>query len=351
MRTKQIGLAIAVLHGVMVLAISSQTNAENAQRKRLLKDYHAMEGEIVFYGKVVDQYGNSVEGASVEVSVPTVKKSGAMWYAKKTLLTDKKGGFEVSGKTYGVSKLVGQYLYVKRITKDGYAGDWVRGTNRTFSFSTSNAKRFVPDVSKPVVYVLRKKGKVSFLFEEVDLRFHVRVTESGKAIGYDFIRRRRIRDVEDPSDEDAALVCDIQVKATFDTKAATWAVVLSPGTDNGGIIISDQLLYEAPEIGYKPEYTFTPEDRKPVKAKYVYLKSRKPAIYTRLVIKGINANKTFFRLICESVTNPYGDRNLEQATDLPYAVTRQLTDEARAAFRKNKRPSKPDLAKLVREEK
>jgi len=49
------------------------------------------------------------------------------------------------------------------------------------------------------------------------------------------------------------------------------------------------------------------------------------------------------------VTNPYGDRNLEQATDLPYEVTKQLTDEVKAAFRQNKRPVKPDLPKLIEE--
>ncbi|MFH0778401.1 MAG: hypothetical protein V2A71_07190, partial [Candidatus Eisenbacteria bacterium] len=57
------------------------------------------------------------------------------------------------------------------------------------------------------------------------------------------------------------------------------------------------------------------------------------------------------RLRGKAVTNPYGDRNLEQATDLPYEVTKQLTDEAKTSFRQNKRPSKPDLPKLVKEAK
>ena len=87
------------------------------------------------------------------------------------------------------------------------------------------------------------------------------------------------------------------------------------------------------------------------KAKYVYLKTRAPAIYTRYEIEHVNANKEFFRLTGKSVTNPYGDRNLEQATALPYEVTKQLADEAKTAFRQNKRPTKPDLPKLVKEAK
>lgn len=202
-----------------------------------------------------------------------------------------------------------------------------------------------------MVTVLRKKGETAFLLREGTLNFQILETQSGKVIGYDFVQRGPIRNVANPAGDDAARVCDFQVKATFNTNDATWAVVLSPGNTNGGIIVSEQLLYEAPDSGYQPEYAFTPEDRKPVKAKYVYLKSRDPAIFTRLEIEHINANKDFFRLSGKSVTNPYGDRNLEQATDLPYEVTKQLSDDAKAAFRQNKRPTKPDLPKLVKEAK
>ncbi len=199
--------------------------------------------------------------------------------------------------------------------------------------------------------MLRKKGEEAVLLEEPVIKFQIPGPYSGKAIGYDFIQSGRIRDVANPAGDDAARVCDLQVKATFKTNDATWTVVLSPGNTNGGIIASDQLLYEAPETGYQPEYLFTPEDRKPVREKYVYLKSRNPAIYTRYEIEYVNANNDFFRLSGKSVTNPYGDRNLEQATDLPWSITKQLTDEVRAAFRQNTRPVKPDLAQLLGEEK
>jgi hypothetical protein len=44
-----------------------------------------------------------------------------------------------------------------------------------------------------------------------------------------------------------------------------------------------------------------------------------------------------------------GDRNLVRASDLPFEVSQSMTNEAKAAFRENKRPSPPDLPKLVKE--
>jgi hypothetical protein len=214
--------------------------------------------------------------------------------------------------------------------------------------------RFQPDPQHPVVYQLRKKIlPPAFLFQEVDLNLELRTAASGWTLGYDFISRHRLDNIKERVfNYYQPVFPDLTLKATFNTNAATWTVVLTPGNTNGGIIASDQLLYEAPETGYQSEYVFTPEDHpKPVKLPHIYLKSREPAIFTRIDIKSIHANKEFFRLSGESVTNPYGERNLEQATDLPWAVTKQLTDEVKAAFRADKRPAPPDLSKLIKEAK
>ena len=86
-------------------------------------------------------------------------------------------------------------------------------------------------------------------------------------------------------------------------------------------------------------------------AKYIYLKSRNPPIFTRIEIEQVNANKSFFRFSGKSVTNPYGDRNLEEAVDVPYEVARYLADEVKSAFSQNKRPTKPNLSMLIKEAK
>lgn len=346
-------LSICVLCAGVAL---SRAGEEDVQRRKLFDDYRAMEGDVTFFGKVVDQYAASVEGAIIKVSVPTPGHwlKPIMISREKTLTTDKDGLFEVSRKTYGVAQLKGCYLNIQSIVREGYEAqwnEWVNDKRTSFSYSATDAKRFVPDPSNPIVYTMRKKGAVAFLLQEIKIGFQVEMNQSGKSVGYDLIRHHRIKDTHKPVYNGELVFPDLQLKATLNTNDATWAVVLSPGDTNGGIIVSEQLLYEAPDNGYQPEYVFTPEDRKPLKAKYVYLKSRDPAIFTRLEIEHINANKEFFRLSGKSVTNPYGDRNLEQTTDIPYEVTKQLTDAAKVAFRQNKRPAKPDLPKLVKEAK
>ena len=335
----------------MFCAAKAQKVADAVWRNMVVQGYHAEEGKVLFYGRVVDQFTNPVVEANVEVSVPVVNLLGAMSYDKRTLKTGKDGNFEVSSRTYGVSELKGHDLYIEKITKDGYGGNWYNGSNSGFSFALGN--RFRPDPQHPVIYQLRKKLEPEvFLFHETDLNLELRTAASGWTLGYDFISRHRLDDIKRLVFDYQPVFPDLKLKATFNTSDATWTVVLSPGNTNGGIIASEQLLYEAPETGYQTEYVFTPEDHpKPVKKPHIYLKSREPAIYTRIDIRSINANKEFFRLSGKSVTNPYGERNLERATDLPWEVTKQLTDEVKSAFRADKRPSPPDLPKLIKEAK
>lgn len=329
----------------LCLADAQNIPPETARRLELIK---ASEDIIEFRGRLADQFGKPVEGATVTFHV-----GQAALLPKAPLelrvVSDSRGDFGIDPQKDAVR---GAMLSIVGIEKEGYEYKALAGEKWGFDYRKNNPNRHTPNKACPVVFHMRKKGaNPTFLFQEMSLKFQVPVADSGKAIGYDFVQRGSIRNVANPAGEDAARVADLQVKATINTNDATWAVVLSPDNTNGGILVSDQLLYEAPETGYQPEYTLTPEDRKPVKAKYVYLKSRNPAIYTRYEIVQVNANKEFFRLSGRSMTNPYGELNLEQATDLPYEVTKQLADEAKVAFHQNKRPLKPDLPKLINDAK
>ncbi len=297
---------------------------------------------VRIYGKVTDQEGRPVANADVMLRWETAEF--LIGKQKSSPQTEWLKSYEDGTWTFKIDKP--HRAFVAEVKIAGYA----LVARDSYGSAGGNLVEHKTTPDNPVVSVLRKKGETTFLLKESSLHFQVLASESGKTIGYDFVQREPIRNVANPRGDDATHY-DLTVAATFNTNEATWTAVLSTGNTNGGIVLSEQLLYEAPENGYQPEYSFTPEGRKPVKAKYVYLKSRGPAIYTRLEIEYINANKDFFRLSGKSVTNPYGERNLEQATDLPYEVTKQLADEAKTAFRQNKRPEKPDVPKLVKEAK
>lgn len=336
----------------IIPAHAGEKQSNTATDRRTLAQWKAGEGEIRFYGKVVDQTGAPVVGATIGIDVP--EQTGFMQRAsrKQTVMTDENGCFDIASKTYGLKELRGSFLFIESIDKNGY--EYTRDTNlkTSFIYRREDTDCHVPKKGQPVVFKMRKiKASPTFLCQEMYLGLETRVNMSGNSIGYDFIRHHRINDTHNLVYDGGSLSPDLLVKATFNTNDATWAVVLSPGGTKGGIIVSEQLLYEAPDSGYQPEYTFTPQDHKTPQAKYIYIRSRDPAIYSRYEIEYINANKDFFRLSGKSMTNPYGERNLEQATDLPYEITKRLADETKAAFRQDKRPGKPDIQKLTDEAK
>lgn len=325
-----------------------QRKADEEKMLRMKEVLQKQDVEISFYGKVMDQNDAPVEGASVNAHItyfsPDEKK---LFGATKSIqrIADDWGLFSVE-------KERGRSLYVDSISKEGYENAPLLSAQSFQFFEHGNQKPFIADRTSPVIFRLRKQGSPTLCLETKYWDCQISASESGKTKGYDFILQVAVRDLMAPVFNGEALTCDLMVKATLNTNDATWSVVLSPGDTNGGIIVSEQLLYEVPDAGYQPEYIFTPADRKPMKAKYVYLKSRNPPIYSRLELDNCNAAKNFFRLNGKSaLTNPYGERNLEQATDLPYEVTKQLADDAKVSFRQNKRPSKPDLPKLMKEAK
>ncbi len=344
-------LCLMMLVSISAIAANSDLSAaerEGAEIKmlRIKEALQKQDVNISFWGQVLDQSNTPVEGASVAIHiVHFIPDEDKLFGESKsiTVQTDKTGVFSVE-------KEIGRSLHVQGISVSGY--EYVRAKNPSLDFQYAehgNQKPFIADKKTPVIFRLRKQSDTAFLLETMDWNCQIAVSESGKSKGYDLVRREPVRDMARLVLNDEPLVCDIRMKAAFITNATTWTVVLSPGNTTGGIIVSEQLLFEAPDTGYQPEYAFTPEERKPLKTKYVYLRSRNPAIYSRLEIEYCTVDKKFVRIRGKSVTNPYGDRNLEQSTDLPYEVTKRLTDEAKTAFRQNKRPSKPDLAKLIKE--
>lgn len=338
-------MIIAVLTGIVTVV--AEENVSDAATRRL-NEVKAAEVMIEFYGQVLDQSGEPVVGATVVIDVDQatlLPKSPLMF----RVTTDANGAFVLDGRRNGIR---GSSISISRIERDGYEMRFSQGDKRGFDYRMNNPNRYIPNKDIPVVLRMRKKGPIQvFVINGKYLNLETIVTASGRPIGYDLIRRYRIKDTQKLTYDGEAVFPDLLVKATFNAEKGTWVVALSPGNANGGILASEQLLYEAPDTGYQSEYVFIPEDRKLMKTKYLYLASRDPAIYTRMEITFIRADKELFRLSGNSVTNPYGDRNLEPATDLPWELTKQLTNEVKAAFRQDKRPAKPDLPKLIKEAK
>ena len=119
---------------------------------------------IAFYGRVIDQNGVPVSGATVRFSANT-----SPWGEgeKFTSVTDESGLFEVTGK-HGLA------LHV-RVMKDGYyqlqTSENQRGSSGGFDFGGDYGKGVhSPSKSAPVIFMLRKAGSLEPLIGRHEIK-------------------------------------------------------------------------------------------------------------------------------------------------------------------------------------
>ena len=125
--------------------------AIEAERQKKLADARKMwETPITFYGKVVDEKGTPISGASVSFSITDTSRSGGSDYYRKS---DAQGLFSLKG--------VKGYAVDVAATKDGYY-DWGKGVRQSF-LSSGGEKPLPTDPNNPAIFTLRKKGEAAAL--------------------------------------------------------------------------------------------------------------------------------------------------------------------------------------------
>jgi hypothetical protein len=329
-----------------------QLNLESLRRTVEQKDT-----DVSLYGKVLDQNNDPVAGATISFLLThySLFAEGFHGAVRFETQTDDAGLFSVDGKR-------GFNLSVTAISRDGYEYLLSQNPKDYFQYWPGLTKSFlfVPDRNNPVVFRLRKRGETTFLIDRPQwgVQFHVNETTGSpeartQVKASDFVRVQAIRDLNRLVFNGQPLYPDLVVMGVYNELTTSWTVVLMPGEAGGGILASEVLLYEAPAEGYRPSVQFVAEDRKPPKAQYFYLRSRDPAIYSRIEVHDVIISRPEGRLVIggKRATNPYGERVLDTVPDIPYEVTSQLQREIREAFKAGRRPVKPDLPRLIQEAK
>ena len=320
---------------------------------KLFRYVKSLETDMDFYGKVLDQYDKPVIGAKVKMHVSYFEPlqlegwfHGIRDYEAKTGVD---GRFELTG-------IRGWDISIEGISAAGYEYNIEENPRYGFKYTMRDeiGKPFVPDKTKPVIFRMRKKlQNRTYLFEDRNFGLHVTRRSSGKIREFDIVQGRRIRPDKPRESGEFERVCDLRYGATFDEESGRWDIVFSTcGRDGEGIFVSNEKLYLAPETGYRESWSFSVKDRTSDPL-YVYVKSRSPAIYSRIEIADIGPTNEHVWIEGRSTTNPYGDRVLD-AVDFAgltshqiVTLTHRLEAEARVMLADGRLPQRPKIMALI----
>ena len=322
---------------------------------KIMNREHASQRNISFFGKLVDDKSEPINGA--EVTIHFQKFSILPLFYHHSIVSIKIKT-DVLG-CFSLVDLKGFGLYIVSAEKPGYENTWfgamIDGSETTGVITVINA---------PMVFKMRKKNKGTYLVKgDGGIGFQFRIEESGARKGFDLIESIPLNEklLDKLQFNGYPLSCDIQAIAIFNPGAGDWEIAISSGDIHGGVIVTDELLYEAPLDGYKYSCSissslFTKKFSHCINASgsdlhgrdlggvYIYIRSRNPSIYSRIKFSRIQSDREWISLIGAGyVTNPYGDRNLELADKIPVDIIIEQRENIRTAFRHSGRPFAPDL--------
>jgi len=326
--------AIVMMSG-MTVGAEQETNAPVIQARRAeFKNIFDRLKPMHIYGKVIDQNKNAVTGAEVKIG----------WESADFLMGNPDPGHvswvtsdAVGAWEFRVEKPHRVFVLDARKLGYGYVFTQESDINLVECKTTKN---------NPIIVQLRKQGEMTFLMHHEGARPIRVVSPHCQTNSFDILAEKlnklNAKDYE-----------DIQIALVYDQMSNAWSITCAATNRTDGIVAETNLLYEAPQEGYQKQIVFNDV----AWPRYLYLRSRNPAIYSRIeleyfVWKGGDTNQVL-SINYQTWVNPYGERNLEYDADLnqEWRLADRLTEEAKAAHLKGKRPVKPDLPKLVKEAK
>lgn len=250
---------------------------------------------ISFFGKVVDQDDQPVEGAKVVLQWTDMSAKGT---SNRTLFTDATGRFQLTG-------VSGKNLGVNQIFKEGYYLV-TKGIQTGFEYAAFFEPIYhQPDVNDPVVFRLRKAGEIpSELIVRESL---IGLPANGAAQTIDLRTGNKIA------------AGDVRLSVTRgepnEDRRYDWSIQIEGANGSGLIESEDEFMFEAPEEGYLPKYSYrfdadSPDWQSEVRKNY-FVRSGNGANYARLEIKFMPRYQQNAAVRVRFFVNPTGSRNLE----------------------------------------
>jgi hypothetical protein len=257
-----------------------------AERRKLRREDPQYEWKtpIKFYGRVLDQEGKPVAGATADIVWTDMSPEGS---SHMQVTSDGAGLFSITG-------ISGKHMTV-RVTKEGYLRETSKGRS-AFEFAGFwEPTYYEPDPNNPVIFYLRKKGEPAEL-----------VSSEGKLV--------LTFGIPAPIPMPPATANASPINVTVfesDAKTRKWRARIS--VDDGGIVPAlEEFPFEAPKEGYQSSLDLNEESPHPPgwqdlhEGGWFYIKTRQG--YGLLKLRQIRGKKT---LRYEVLLNSKGGTNLE----------------------------------------
>lgn len=289
---------------------------ESAELEALLREAIKNTEDLDVFGRVIDQYGAAVPNARVYIT-----------WRERSIQPDPGHSQWVEADSNGEWKITihkPDQAHVQDLEKKGYEFDrktlkYLKSSNRVDFMRQTNEQN-------PLVLTMRKKGPQTFLYHS-EGSINLALSDGAKRI--DFFAEKEPPPFYQKSNK--TNMWDMTVEAEYFEDKQAWNVVLTSTSEKiGGILVSDDPLYEAPEKGYQikhEELVYT----KGIEKKLILLvKSRDLPIYSRVDIE-FSVAKDYCIMSYDTWSNPYGKRNLEYDTkyDVDWNLRRRLEKECK----------------------
>jgi len=288
-----------ITNGAIVSTNRHRVPPPRQDRVEILKTLlQANDADIVFYGRLEDQFGNSVAGANVNFSIGHEDLSGAGEKRGQTT-SDSNGFFTISG-----------YKGADLGIMPAKAGYTLATTSTYFKYSHLNVQYFVPDANNPTVIKMWKLQGAGHL---ISFNIQTYIPVDNIPVALDLQTGQQVKSGG-----------DIVVRIQSSTKPSVreeydWQVAIQMAA--GGIIESNglglQKMFEAPESGYEPEFDLSfQKGTQQWTSRLIdgfYFTSRSGQSYGKMAISIITdrIRNGSVPVTLNGYLNPAGSRNLE----------------------------------------
>jgi len=264
-------------------------------------------GDVRFYGKVVDQNNQPIDGVEIiaysKQYTESIKEQ--VLYGGEKIDTKRLKVFTDASGLFLISGYRARNLRFESIEKFGYT---MSSKLPGFSYSPSYSVRHVPDEFSPVVFSMWKKGETEPL---VKRHWRKRIVPDGRSYSFDLENSRIVKGGETGDFK-------IKINADYRKREGTvnypWTVEVEI-PEGGATIAKSPHPYMAPEFGYKTNLFWNSKTNSKSWSRdlkqTVYVKGKGGKFYASVTLSVKIFHTNSASIVMDVLLNPAGSRNLE----------------------------------------